>query len=388
MIAYNNEWLNNLLVRDEADKANEDKCISKLEKEQIYTAYPVRFYTPNIFVRIGLFILTVVILIFGLGLCSLLFLSAGSEKTIGGMFVFFGFCIYGGLELMVNNRHYNSGVDDALMWMSAGCIIGGLNAVANISAQTNAIIIFIITLFLFMRFVSMVMAGIASLALLAILFFTVIKIGSIAKAITPFVLMIASALIYFFTQSMMKKEYSKHYTAGLLLVSVTALVCFYAAGNYYLVREASIAMFDMHLKEGQDIPFGWLFWLFTIAIPIIYIIRGIQNKNAVLLRVGLLLVAAIVFTVRYYYHIIPAETAMVIGGIIFIGIAYALIKYLHEPKYGFTYKEQSDKFFMDKLQVESLVIAQTFSGPPLPASDTGTQFGGGTGGGGGASGEF
>jgi hypothetical protein len=103
--------------------------------------------------------------------------------------------------------------------------------------------------------------------------------------------------------------------------------------------------------------------------------------------VGLLLVAAIVFTLRYYYHLLPAETAMVTGGIIFIVMAYALIKYLHEPKYGFTYKEQDDKFFMDKLTVESLVIAQTFSAPQLP-TDTGTQFGGGSGGGGGASGEF
>ena len=199
--------------------------------------------------------------------------------------------------------------------------------------------------------------------------------------------MIASALVYFFTQQLLKSGKWKQYSNGLLLASISALVCFYAAGNYYVVREASIAMFNLDLKEGQDIPFGWLFWIFTIAIPLLYITRGIQKKDAVLLRTGLLLVAAVIFTVRYYYHLLPAETAMVAGGILFIGIAYTLIKYLHEPKYGFTHKEQNDAFFMDKLQVESLVIAQTFSGPALPA-DTGTQFGGGSGSGGGASGEF
>jgi Ca2+/Na+ antiporter len=169
---------------------------------------------------------------------------------------------------------------------------------------------------------------------------------------------------------------------------VVALVCLYAAGNYFVVREASVAMFNLNLAEGQSIPFGWLFWIFTVAIPIACIVRGLQNKDAVLLRVGLLLVAAIVFTVRYYYHMVPAETAMVIGGMIFIVLAYALIKYLHEPKYGFTYKEQQDKFFMDKLQVESLVIAQTFAGPAAPSADSGTQFGGGSGSGGGAGAEF
>jgi hypothetical protein len=388
MIAYNNEWLNNLLVRTQADKACGIQCITAPEKEQVYTAYPVGFYTPNPFVRIGLFILTLVILIFTMGLCSLLFLTSGGDATIGGMYVFFGLLIYGVLEVMVNKKHYQSGVDDALMWMAAGCLVGGLNVVSNILWQGNAILIFILAVYFFIRFTNAVMAAIASLALLAILFSTIIKFGAVAKAITPFVLMIASGLIYFFVKKLLQNEKLKHYYNGFLLVSVTALVCFYIAGNYFVVREASIAMFDMELKDGESIMLGWLFWIFTVTIPIIYMIRGIQKKDGVLLRVGLLLIAAIVFTVRYYYHIIPAETAMVIGGILFIGIAYALIKYLHEPKYGFTYKEQDESFFMDKLQVESLVIAQTFSGPQLPTTDTGTQFGGGTGGGGGASGEF
>jgi hypothetical protein len=304
------------------------------------------------------------------------------------MFVFFGICIYGVLELMVSNRHYRSGVDDALLWMAAACIIGGINALAPVAALTNALLVFLMAVILFLRFTNTVMAAIAALALLAILFFTLIRLGEVAKAITPFVIMLGSGLLYFFSRQLLASGKWKHYTNGLILVSITTLICFYAAGNYFVVREASIAMFGLALKEGQGIPFGWLFWLFTVAIPIVYIFRGIQKKDAVLLRVGLLLVAAIVFTVRYYYHLIPAEIAMVLGGVVFIALSYALIKYLHEPKYGFTYKEQLDKNLMDKLQVESLVIAQTFSGTNLPNAVTGTQFGGGTGSGGGAGGEF
>ena len=59
-------------------------------------------------------------------------------------------------------------------------------------------------------------------------------------------------------------------------------------------------------------------------------------------RMGLILIAAIVFTVRYYYHVLPAETAMMLGGLIMIAIAYSLIKYLKEPKYGFTDEEQNN----------------------------------------------
>jgi len=231
------------------------------------------------------------------------------------------------------------------------------------------------------------MAGIAALAFLAIVFLVSIQLGSLAKAITPFVVMITSGLVYFFVKQQIKNPKNKYYANGLLMISVIALVCFYAAGNFYVVREASIALLNMDLKGGETIPLGWLFWIFTIIIPLLYMARGIQKKEAVLLRTGLLLVAAIVFTVRYYYHVMPAEVAMLTGGIVFIALAYALIKYLHEPKYGFTYRQQNDLFFMDKLTVESLVIAQTFSGSQLP-TDTGTQFGGGSGGGGGASGEF
>lgn len=387
MIAYNNEWLNNLLVRNQSDEARKKNCISKTAQEQIHAVYPVGFYTPNIFIRIGLFILTMIIVQFAFGLVSLVLLSAMQEEHFGGLFIFYGLLVYAGLEFMVKKNHYKSGVDDALMWMAAGSLIGGLNAVARVSPQTNAIVIFIVALFLFLRFTALLMAVVASLALPAIIFFSVIRFGDIGKAITPFILMIAAAFIYFFARRLLQYERWKQYTKGLLAISIVALVCFYVSGNYFVVREASVAMFNLDLKEGESIPFGWLFWVFTVAIPILYMVRGIQKKDAVLLRVGLLLVAAIVFTVRYYYHVIAAETAMVMGGILLIAVAYALIKYLHEPKYGFTSEEQDNAFLMDKLQIESLVIAQTFTGPQLPA-DTGTQFGGGTGGGGGASGEF
>lgn len=388
MIAYNNAWLNNLLLHAQAEQAHEEGCISTTEMDQIAAAYPVGFYTPNVFVRIGLFILTIVILVFGMGLISLLFISAGSEKIFGGMFIFFGICIYCALELMVSKQHYHSGVDDALLWASAACFIGGINGLTAVAAEINAVLVFFVSIFLFLRFINAVMATIATLAVLALLFFIMLRLGETGKAITPFVIMLAAALLYFFCNRLLRAGQWNHYKDGLAVATITALVAVYAAGNYFVVREASIEMFNLNLSGGQDIPFGWLFWLFTVLIPVFYIARGIQKKDAVLLRVGLLLVAAIVFTVRYYFHVMPAELAMLLGGLMFIVLAYALIRYLQQPRQGFTYKEQKDKNFMDKLQVESLVIAQTFSGPASPGSDTGTQFGGGSGGGGGATGEF
>ncbi|MBK6634698.1 MAG: hypothetical protein IPG38_10605 [Chitinophagaceae bacterium] len=163
------------------------------------------------------------------------------------------------------------------------------------------------------------------------------------------------------------------------------LICFYAAANYYVVREMSNSMFNLGLKENESIPFGWLFWIFTILIPLVYILGGVQKKDAVLLRVGLIAVAAIVFTVRYYHTVLPVEIVMLLGGIILITVSYALTKWLVQPKNGFTSAEISKRYIIDKMNIEALVIAETF-GSNLPANDS--KFGGGSFGGGGASGEY
>ena len=385
MIAYNHLSLQNLLTRKESGKAYRSGYITKAEKENIDQSYPVSFYTPNIFVRIGLFILTVVIALFTLGLIGLLFMN-NIEDVAGGIIVFFGLLNYAALELMVKKNHYKSGVDDALMWISGISIVGGLNILGNISWQTNAMIIFIVAGFLFARFTNIIIAGVAGLSIIAFVFLTFIRLGEMAKAMAPFVVMITSATVYFLAAGKTKDPAWKNYADGLQMISVIALVSLYAGGNYFAVRETSVAMFGLNLQNGEKIPFAWLFWLLTFAIPALYITSGLQKKNVVFVRTGLVLVAATVFTVRNYYHPLPLEVAAVICGGILIVIAYALIKYLHEPRHGFTYKKADDAQIEEPLQLESLVIAQTFAQQPKP--DDGFQFGGGSGGGAGASGEY
>jgi hypothetical protein len=168
---------------------------------------------------------------------------------------------------------------------------------------------------------------------------------------------------------------------------VVALVCFYLAGNYFVVREIGDNMFALNLKEGERIPFGWLFWALTVGIPMFYMLRGVQKKDAVFLRVGLLLLAVMVITIRYYYHVMPIEVALLLGGGVMIGVAYFLIRYLAQPRNGFTYEEEKDASPINKLQVEALIINQTFSTPQAPET-TGTKFGGGSGGGAGAGGDY
>jgi uncharacterized membrane protein YgcG len=76
---------------------------------------------------------------------------------------------------------------------------------------------------------------------------------------------------------------------------------------------------------------------------------------------------------------------MLLGGIILIAVSYALTKLLAQHKKGFTSAELSRRYLMDKMNIEALVIGETF-GSTVPANDT--KFDGGSFGGGGASGEY
>ena len=128
-----------------------------------------------------------------------------------------------------------------------------------------------------------------------------------------------------------------------------------------------------------------IFWFFTVSIPVLYVDFGIVRKDKMLIRTGLLLIAAAIFTVRYYYAIFPLEITMFIAGMLMITISYALIRYLRTPKYGFVFRiKNADTIPVE--QVESLITADRF-GTTAPV-DTGFEFGGGSGGGAGASGKF
>jgi len=231
---------------------------------------------------------------------------------------------------------------------------------------------------------------VATLALLAFVFLLYSRLGAFAKASTPFLLIVLCALLYLAVEKASRQESWKRYSDCLTMVSIVLLVCFYLAGNFFAVRETSNSLFGLNLREDEGIPGGWFFWCWTILVPPVYITFGILKKDVILLRTGLLLVGLIVFTVRYYYHVLPLETAMVAGGALLIGIAWVLTRRLDIPRYGFTHLPATDPHLMDKLQVESLVIAETFhpATPAAPDPEAGYRFGGGSGSGGGASGEF
>lgn len=379
MIAYNKQQLDSREIVLEAEKAFRKKLITPEELGNIKAAHPVDLYTPNMYLRIGLFILSLIIGIFSYGFLCLSMLSGASENAFIGINIFFAIGSFIVLELLVKEKkHYKSGADAALMWMCGGALIGAVILFAEGTAPvTTGIFVFVVSMWFFLRFADQVMGWTAQLALLFIL----IEMLQSLRLTLPFVIIGVSLGMYWCLGRLARQELFRHYKSVMRGMQALALLTLYAGGNYFVVRQVNEAWFGL-----SGLPMGWIFWVLTVAIPLLYLFLGLSRKDQVLLRVGLILVAAVVFTVRYYHSVAPLEVAMTVGGSVMILFAYFIIRYLKVPKHGFTSEEDDEKGTLEALQIESIVISQSFK-TGAPGKDR-FDFGGGGASGGGASGQF
>jgi len=322
----------------------------------------------------------------------LVLVAADALDSNNGFFVIcliFAFFIYVALEWIIQSkRHYRSGVDDALLWLTLGFIISAVNLFTGITPLQQSLLIFILSLAATIRFANSVMSSVMFFSFIAIIFYSITPYGNIGKHILPFVLMSISVIIYFIVQIYKNKNAIRHYRYCLKMLEFLSLITTYTVVNYFAVRELSNLLFDLYLPVGASIPGGWFFWLTTVLIPPLYIFGALKTKDSLMLRTGLFLLATTIFTIRYYYSVAPVEVVMTAGGLILIVATYFVIKYLRTPKYGITDKEPEDEDMQDSLQLESIVITETFQKIPVPGAGEGVNFGGGSSGGGGASGEY
>lgn len=390
MLIYNKQWLLNLEIQNLLKKALRNGDINPEELKKAEEKYPVGFYSPNIFVRAGLFLLTLIVISFSFGILVLMTESLKIFESGIGILVI-GIIIYLILEQVVRElNHYRSGVDDALMWVSAGlilyaCIIFLDNTLSAMhhSELIISVCVLILSSYYTLRFSDLLMTAVAFLSLVAVIFFGWQTIGLYSLQTMPFLIIALAYIGYLKIKSLDKKKETRFYVNCILIIKVLSLLLGYIAGNYFIVRELQ-AMLTL-ADPGSTLPFAWFFWAWTILVPFAYIAIGIMKKNVILLRSGLILVAAAAFTFRNYYHLMPTESALCIAGALLLVIAYSVTQYLKTPKHGFTADEIDDDQLLDKIKVESLIVGETFSGNSTPEA---TRFGGGDFGGGGASGSF
>ncbi len=178
-------------------------------------------------------------------------------------------------------------------------------------------------------------------------------------------------------------------------VLVAALAAVYVAVNLYSV--------DRHAVESiakwngpESVPAAWraLSALATAVFPVGVIAWGIRSRRTLVLDLGLVSAGLSLATLRYYVHIAPLWAVLAISGILLIGLALSVHRWLDRApgreRRGFT----ADALFEneDKQQALGTVgTALTLAPDARPVAEPAPgafQGGGGASGGGGSSESF
>ena len=386
--AYNEEWLRNIAIQENAQKWNKNHLISNEQLAAIQQQYPQGFYRPNIFIKIGLFLFTILGCSFSSGFIGL-FLSSlltnFPSLWIAAISIVCGITFWIILENLIKQRKVlYAGVDNALLYSTVTAAIITL-FFWNIDHPLLEIWLYcliVLPIFILatLRYAEALVSITAYLLVLAIVVLLLMKIP-IGKLILPFVVMIFAGISYWVTQKLIKQDKYFYYHSVLDLIEVLALSLFYFGGNYLIVREGNALINQL---PSQQITFAPLFYFFSIGIPVLYIFFGLKRQDRKLLIIGLIAMAFSISTYRTYFSVLPIEWALTLGGFALIIVSIALIKYLHTPKHGITYQPQLAN---ENLNLESMIITQVINNAPAPSQND-PDFGGGQYGGGGAGSEY
>lgn len=391
MIVYDKNLLNNLALVDEANSLESAGFISKEQKNIIKKELPAFKRQSNILVRLGFFLLGAFLYLSLCGVIALLGLTgSNSERT------FFSICCYifaaigfVGAEFFASQKYYGHGLDDAFI-LGALLNVGFAIAITTEGYEIQiALFVATASFFMYRRYLHLLSLLVFCLAAAAVLFFGMFEFGDIGKTILPFVTMLVSGAFYFFTKRLIKNLKVSYYHNGLLLANSFCLILFYLSCNYLVVRELSAELLGNEVLPGQDIPFAIFFYAFTFIVPVLYLVQALKTKDRIMLWISFLVIGFSIYTIRFYYSVLPIEVALTLGGIVLFTIAYFSIRKLKDNETGLTFKQDRINNSNAILNAEALIVASTFGiKPEVKAPDSPMDFGGGGFSGGGSEGNF
>lgn len=373
--AYNETWIQHLDMQRVSRSWQEKNLITAAQFEQVKIHFPESFYRPGIFVKIGLFLFTLLAGCFFSGFLSLFILHGGGDMALAALSILCSASFFFALEFFIKDRKlFHSGIDNALLYMATSAALIPVFILLNdLRIWQYCVFMLIIQMLVSLRYADVFTTLIGVIVLYA--FFANLLVSfPLGKALLPFALMLISGIIYFVNH----KKQDVYYRDCQTVIEIAALIVFYLGGNYYVVREGNALLADILTPVAPQIPFSILFYLLTAAIPLLYLAMGLKNKDRILVIIGLLITGFSCFTYRYYFNIIPIEVSLVLAGAFLIALSVFCIRYFKTPKFGLT-DEKLEKRNLANL--EAMLVAHHFGQAP---AEKNLEFGGGDFGGGGS----
>ena len=377
--------------------------ITKAQYERLEQDTVSELRTTNIFLRLVLFVFTLICIGAATALFFRVFLSQPSEQTSGIFLLIFAVVCYAAAEVAVSQgRLYHFGIEEALVVCAVGFFCAGMQAAfftfSFYSPKPNLAQFMVpaaggvFSLWIWRRF------GYSYAFLAAMVFALFLPrywTSSHAAQHVIVAMFYAAGLI---CVAAVRPRHTFDYLAdAYLLVEAFLWLGIYLAVNLQL---SSLNLRAQWLGIGTTAasefarPFYWTTWVLIWVLPLVALARGIRQKDRFVIAVGAI-VAVLTFVSNKPYLGWPRHTwDPMLLGILLTGVALIIRRWLARGpdgiRRGFTAARLSgrDKQWMNAgSAVLGLVAPQSITPSPQTTS-TDFRFGGGASGGGGAGGDF
>jgi len=357
--------------------------VNEVQLPIIQEAYATKLFSPKIIMRIFLFIATYIGLTSVLGPVVLLIGDAG-ETAIRLMIVLTGGAMLAFTELILirEKKHFKSGVTEAGYYIGLSFLYFGILGFDINEPLIYFSVALVVLIGVSIRYLDLLSLVAAIGCFIACLFLALESI----MALLPFIIMVVFTALFLASQAIQKKADRLIWEDHFIIFDTISLLLIYLGGNYFVVREMSVEMMHLDLSSGEDIPFAFLFYGFTVLIPVCYLVWGILKKSILFIRVSLLTLVLAVITIKYYYSLGHPEVTITIAGLILLAISLLLIKYLKVSRKGYI-RDQIFQSKWDNADLTAFIASQTLGGHQVNEQNhdigQGGEFGGG-----GASGSY
>ncbi len=345
-----------------------------------------KLYHPGYLMRVLLFVVGLIGVNGGIGLFFIMLEDALNEVW-QVLFLLVGLALLVAHEaIFVHNlKHYKTGLTEVFLFGGLAMLSIGINGDSDQNIWITFFLMAVICALAAIRYTNNVLVA-ASLALVVLGLLNIAeKSGPVFTNLLPFIVILIFAAGYFIAVRLEKKAAFQIWENQINTLQALCLALVYVGGNYFVVRELGQSLNDTTLEPGKDIPFAWLFYALTAAVPLFYLYRGVSTRNRILIWVGLAAAGFSVFTFKFYFSLGHPEVTITIAGAMLLGIAFYALNYLKSPKSGIT-RERISAANLDFLTSEAILISQTMGSTTQPHQKD--LLGGGGFGGGGASSNF